>query len=570
MRALQLAEDKSIRMRRVSATHWPVCKRNIFILPCALMLSACFSVSTGKHRVTPDVDRGATAPISEMTVSGAAHPDRVEAVSQAIEASGVDVEFVNGTECMRAFLDGDETQLPVPLSRLLQPDYRQRVKDFDIHYVIVIGRPSTAGEGETKIAATFMNYREATDPATVEVRAEGRMRALWPAPLPFLTLFVFYSTPDTEISATTGLGRAVVEMIRSEKPLGPTRLLILESDNLTQITRATPVAEAAKIKEDNTHGRASLNPLRMYVAMIKGPMESDDPMSVGMAYNPIYHAIAFLSSVIATPMLWAIDKAGGFDGGETSAPPTRKEQMAMKRALEASNNGDWELAYRELEKCITSQNGPLRESSRSLYEAHPELVVAAEKSFSVGSLRDSQSNNGDKALEIERDRLRIYKVIASRDAYLVARSNMRQVFTEYGGDSVMGLDETAIEVMALQGDAEAQWQMYWNTAKQEALRWLCRAAEQSHPMAQQRVGLLFEKGAQGVDKNTTFAYAWYKKAIVSFPAGDPGRFLTERDAARLTETLSAEQLREANEIVLDRRPDQCLKQLGVHETNPDD
>jgi hypothetical protein len=541
-------------------------------LLCALALSACFPVSMGKHRVTPDVDRGATAPVPDIMVSGPAGRDELAALSEAIEASGIDVEFVNGTDCMAAYLDGDATPLPVPLSRLLQADYRERVKDFDIHYVIVIGRPSTEAKRETRIAATVMSFREADDSATVEIRAEGRMQALWPAPLYFLTLFVFYSTPDTEMSATTGLGKVVAEMIRAENGPGPTRLLILESNNLTQITRSTPVADTAEEKSAGPQLGISPNPLPTYVALIKEPLESDDPVSTGVAYNPIYHVMAFVTSVIATPMIWAINKTmgpGGTATGTPYPPPSGEEMMAIKRALEATKKGDWDLAYRELELCITSSNEPMRQSSRSVFEAHRELGVAARNSFGINALRESQSRNGDKALEIERNRLRIYKVIADRDAYSVARSNMRKVFSEYRGDSVLGFDESVIETMALQGDPEAQWQMYWNAANGEALRWLCRAADQSHPMAQQRVGLLFEKGAQGVEKNNMFAYLWYERALQNFQAGAPGRFLTERDAARLVGTLSADQLREAKELAADRGPDQCLKQLGIHGTDPD-
>jgi len=305
----------------------------------------------------------------------------------------------------------------------------------------------------------------------------------------------------------------------------------------------------------------------MYVALIKAPLEEDDPLSVSMAYNPIYHAIAFLSSVVASPMLWAIDKTFGLQRSDSSSPsPTPEEQAALKRALEATNRQEWDLAYRELEVAIPSQNYGVRESSRALFEAHPQLVLTAQNSFSASALRVTQATHGDEALEIERDRLRIYKMIASRDAYLAARSNMRQVFAEYRGDSVMGLDEAAVEIMALQGDAEAQWQMYWNTSNEEALKWLCRAADQSHPKAQQRLGLLFENGAHGVERNKTFAYLWYKKAVQSFRMGDPGRFLTERDAVRIAQTLSTDRLTVANQLLLDQRPKQCSEQLGISET----
>jgi hypothetical protein len=523
----------------------------------------------GKHKVTPDVDMEATASASQIMVSGAAGQEQVEALSRAIRASEADVAFVNSTACMAALLSDDTTQLPLPLNRLLEPDYRARVKNFDIHYMIVIGQPSTE-ERETEIAATVINFRDADDSATVQVRAEGRMRALQPL-LPYLFLFVFYSTPETEMSATTGLGRAVADMIRADRNTGPTRLLILESGNLTQIARSTPrIAEFAAEKWDTAEDRFSPNPLRMYVAMIKAPLEEDDPLSVSMAYNPLYHAIAFLSSVIAAPMVWAISKTAGVESTGPVGPPNTEEQAAMKRALEATHREEWDLAYKELETAIPSQNAALRKGSRALFEAYPELVLTAQNSFSVGALREAQAIHGDEALEIERNRLRIYKMVASRDAYLVARSNMREAFSDYRGDSVMGLDEGLIETMALQGDAEAQWQMYWNAGNEEALRWLCRAADQSHPKAQQRLGLLFENGAQGVERNKMFAYLWYEKAVQSFRMGDPGRFLTERDAARIAQTLSTDQLTVANQLLLDQRPNQCFEQLGISETRLED
>ena len=71
----------------------------------------------GKHKVTPDVDLEATASTSELMVSGAAGPEQVEALSRAIKAAEAEVEFVNGTACMAAFLSDDTTQLPLPLNR---------------------------------------------------------------------------------------------------------------------------------------------------------------------------------------------------------------------------------------------------------------------------------------------------------------------------------------------------------------------------------------------------------------------------------------------------------------------
>jgi len=81
--------------------------------------------------------------------------------------------------------------------------------------------------------------------------------------------------------------------------------------------------------------------------------------------------------------------------------------------------------------------------------------------------------------------------------------------------SVMALTSTQLREKADAGDAEAQLQLYWNTVSndaREARKWLCRAADQRHPEALYRMGLLYRYGNEGMPQNLGQAYLWYSLA----------------------------------------------------------
>ena len=63
------------------------------------------------------------------------------------------------------------------------------------------------------------------------------------------------------------------------------------------------------------------------------------------------------------------------------------------------------------------------------------------------------------------------------------------------------------------GDPEAQLQLYYgNTHSPDALKWLCRSADQGQSHAQNEIASLYWKGRKGVNRDLTRAYLWYSLA----------------------------------------------------------
>ena len=99
-----------------------------------------------------------------------------------------------------------------------------------------------------------------------------------------------------------------------------------------------------------------------------------------------------------------------------------------------------------------------------------------------------------------------------------------------------------LQALAGQGDAHAQWMLgqalltgdLGTTDDAEAVRWLQRAADQGHGLAQRDLGLLYELG-RGVDQDSLEAFFWYSLASRQ----DSGRARLRRDA--LAATLTADQ-----------------------------
>lgn len=66
------------------------------------------------------------------------------------------------------------------------------------------------------------------------------------------------------------------------------------------------------------------------------------------------------------------------------------------------------------------------------------------------------------------------------------------------------------------GGGEAQFQLYLSLRNDSyfAHRWLCSAADQSHPPAQYQIGTLYQFGAEGLPQDDVFAFAWFTKASI--------------------------------------------------------
>lgn len=105
--------------------------------------------------------------------------------------------------------------------------------------------------------------------------------------------------------------------------------------------------------------------------------------------------------------------------------------------------------------------------------------------------------------------------------------------------AVETIPRSALQTLAEEGDANAQWMMgqsFLNSGAgrddaAEAFRWFHRAADQGHPLAQRDLGTLYELG-RGVAQNLQEAFFWYSLASRQ----DSGRARMHREA--LTSSLS--------------------------------
>lgn len=117
--------------------------------------------------------------------------------------------------------------------------------------------------------------------------------------------------------------------------------------------------------------------------------------------------------------------------------------------------------------------------------------------------------------------------------------------TSTGGDMV---DQpvaagSSVRSLAEQGDANAQWLLATEQlaagaeshAERDGMRWLRRAADQGHSLAQRDLGIRYELG-HGVGNDLTEAFFWY--ALAS--RRDSGGARARRDA--LLPALTQEQL----------------------------
>jgi len=130
--------------------------------------------------------------------------------------------------------------------------------------------------------------------------------------------------------------------------------------------------------------------------------------------------------------------------------------------------------------------------------------------------------------------------------------------SRYG--EIAGLPYEQLLTKAEMGDAEAQLQLYWLPNEPERLTWLCRAADQGHPDAQYRLGLLHRYGNEGVRQDTVRAYMWYRLAA------SKGHHSALADAQVPLETLTAGQAMEAEILLQKWEPGQCA--LEVVPDNP--
>lgn len=107
------------------------------------------------------------------------------------------------------------------------------------------------------------------------------------------------------------------------------------------------------------------------------------------------------------------------------------------------------------------------------------------------------------------------------------------------------------------GDAEAQWALYLSTygiKDATALKWLCRAADQGHSWASGEIGRFYRDGTY-IDPDPSKSYVWYAHAAQS------GLVNAADELAKISATMSAEELSRANILLAEWQPGQCEREF---------
>ena len=85
-----------------------------------------------------------------------------------------------------------------------------------------------------------------------------------------------------------------------------------------------------------------------------------------------------------------------------------------------------------------------------------------------------------------------------------------------------------------------------------ALRWICKAADQGNAEAEFHMGIIFEHGHWGIQPNLIQAYVWHSRS---------SRYRDEWLPSFVDRHLNSEQLARAKQALVDWKPGQCEKSL---------
>ena len=483
----------------------------------------------GEHDVSPDVQSELQTPFPEINITSVDAGFDTAPLLEALADEGVETEFIDGSKCFDKSRSDPGAQLTLDL--LLRPESKKKASDCNIHLIVVAGKNDY--QNVTDLAVSIINYRESGKSETLRIHAEGNVRGFLPAPVPYLSLFYFRSTPDTEGSALEALAEAIAKKIEAEINERPVRLLYLRSNNLPSVARN--LAQTAKPGEaskfpgdaDDDSEMSRYNPLYFYVEMNKEGAAEGNPM----VHNPIGQLMLLGISITATPFFIIFDSINSPSSNKASDDEavTATEQSARANATEAINRQDWEAGYRHLEDCIHSRNNTVREYCRYLLNNNPALRVAAKQTFSEPALQQSKSLYGDAALRIEQQRLAIYERITTEENIATASKNMHKVFPGY------------------------QYISEWKLRQEAGI--YCPNADLGHTDAQKHIADIYFYGRYNVNKDMQRAYVWYSLAVTG------GSDEADTRLGSVESVLTPDQLTEAQRLFEQWEPGQCERDL---------
>lgn len=109
---------------------------------------------------------------------------------------------------------------------------------------------------------------------------------------------------------------------------------------------------------------------------------------------------------------------------------------------------------------------------------------------------------------------------------------------------------------AEENDVEAQMKLYYTDPDSTTgLGWLCRAADQLHPLALQELGTIFQKGRGCIEPDRSRSWLWYSLAV-------KGNKIYVSKLESVAESMSSAQLLEAKELLNAWKPGNCERDLS--------
>ena len=110
---------------------------------------------------------------------------------------------------------------------------------------------------------------------------------------------------------------------------------------------------------------------------------------------------------------------------------------------------------------------------------------------------------------------------------------------------------------AANGDSTKMLKLYWiSPAGPNNTKWLCRAADKENPIAQNRVGLLYSHGSEGLPKDMVKAFVWYQQAAAN------GSRDAHNEMLSIQQAFTADQFARLEELTMNWKPGQCERDLA--------
>lgn len=118
-------------------------------------------------------------------------------------------------------------------------------------------------------------------------------------------------------------------------------------------------------------------------------------------------------------------------------------------AYKAMEKQDWESAYRFLEDKLISENQSEKDNAITTIQNNSKILDGAVHSFSYDLIKFSMMNYGDeKGIELEKKRLEMFKVVASRIQIESAKSNIDRAALKINTEAPKK-DETLFEELSI-------------------------------------------------------------------------------------------------------------------------